>query len=144
VRFWDTSALVPILIDEAATDAARRSFSEDRTVVVWWGTSVECTAAIARAARDGRIRSDRLATLLHDLGELRFDWIEVDPAPMLRTVAERLVRTHALRAADALQLAAAIAGAEGSPTTMPFVTRDRRLAEAAVLEGFPVITFEQS
>lgn len=143
MRFWDTSALVPVLIDGPATPAARSSLAEDRSVVVWWGTSVECMAAAARAARDGRIDPGRLAGVVRDLGEWRADWIEVGPTAPLRLVAERLVRTHPLRSADALQLAAAIAAAEGSPTTLPFVTRDSRLAEAASLEGFPVLSLDR-
>jgi predicted nucleic acid-binding protein len=143
VRFWDTSALVPILIDEPATPAARRSLDEDESVAAWWGTGIECTAAVARAVRDGRLASGALASVLQDLERWRADWIEVDATPPLRLLAERLVRTHPLRAADGLQLAAALTAAEGSPATLPFVTRDARLADAAILEGFPVIRFDQ-
>jgi predicted nucleic acid-binding protein len=143
VRFWDTSALVPVLIAEASTSAARAVFGEDRSLVVWWGTSVECTAAIARASRDGRFGPGGLEATTRELSELRQDWIEIDPTPPLRLVAERLVRTHPLRAVDALQLSAAIAASEGAPATMPFVTLDDRLAEAAILEGFPVIRFDR-
>lgn len=139
MRFWDTSALVPVLMAEPATAIARRTLSEDRSVAVWWGTSVECMAAVARAARDGRLEPVLFTTVLRDLDAWRADWIEVDPSAPIRLVAERLVRTHPLRAADALQLAAAIAASEGSPSTLPFVTRDARLADAATLEGFPVI-----
>ncbi len=51
----------------------------------------------------------------------------------------RLLRVHPLRAADAFQLAAAIAAADESPRSLPFVTFDSRLARAAEREGFPVI-----
>ncbi len=51
----------------------------------------------------------------------------------------RLLRTHSLRAADALQLAAARAASEERPDTLPFVTLDERLALAAQREGFAVI-----
>jgi uncharacterized protein len=142
VRFWDTSALVSVLIDESSTLTARQSLAEDRSVVVWWGTSVECMAAAARAAREGRLDPRGFAATLRDLDAWRAGWVEVDPSTPLRLVAERLVRTHPLRSADALQLAAAIAAAEGSPSTLPFVTRDGRLADAATLEGFPVIRMD--
>lgn len=139
MRFWDTSALVPVFIEEPSTLAARRTLAEDRSVLVWWGTSVECMAATARAAREGRLDPGRLATTLRDLDAWRADWIEVDTTVPLRRVAERLVRTHPLRSADALRLAAAISAAEGSPSTLPIVTRDGRLRDAATLEGFPVL-----
>lgn len=143
MRFWDTSALVPVLVDEPATSAARRSLAEDRSVVVWWGTGVECTAAVSRASRDGRLSPPAHGSALRDLEAWRAEWIEVEPTSPLRLVAERLARTHPLRAADALQLAAAISAAEGSPSTLPFVTGDARLADAAILEGFPVIRFDR-
>lgn len=46
---------------------------------------------------------------------------------------------HPLRAADSLQLAAAIVVADGAPRALPFVTLDDRLALAADKEGFPVL-----
>jgi len=57
----------------------------------------------------------------------------------VRSEAERVVETHPLRAADALQLGAALVAADGEPETLELVTLDRRLAEAAVREGFPVL-----
>ncbi|HSJ25022.1 MAG TPA: hypothetical protein VK929_10160 [Longimicrobiales bacterium] len=56
----------------------------------------------------------------------------------VRTTAMRLLRTHPLRAADALQLAAALAWAP-APAGDVFVTLDERLATAATLEGFTVL-----
>jgi hypothetical protein len=46
---------------------------------------------------------------------------------------------HPLRAADSLQLAAAIIAAEREPTTLEFVSLDDRLGEAASREGFRVV-----
>lgn len=66
-------------------------------------------------------------------------WQEVQPTEPLRDNARRLLRVHDLRAADALQLAAGVAAAEGRPATLAFVCLDDRLAGAAEREGFPVI-----
>ena len=139
MRFWDSSALVPFLIAESSSDDVRRVLAEDRSLVVWWGTSVECTAAVARAEREGRIGQDGLEAAIRDLGRLRGDWAEVDAISPVRLAAERLTRTHPLRAGDALQLSAALVASEGTPSTLPFVTLDDRLAAAAFREGFPVI-----
>jgi predicted nucleic acid-binding protein len=144
MRFWDSSALVPFLIAETSSDDVRRILGEDRSLVVWWGTSVECSAAIARAEREGRIEPAELEGATRDLDRLRADWSEVDAIPPVRRVAERLTRTHPLRACDALQLSAALAASEGSPSTLPFVTLDNRIAAAAMREGFPVIRFDAS
>jgi len=61
--------------------------------------------------------------------------IDVEPVTSLAT---RLLRLHTLRAADALQLGAALHGAEGQPKGRTVHTLDSRLALAAEREGFAV------
>jgi hypothetical protein len=53
-------------------------------------------------------------------------------------MARRLLRVHPLRAADSLQLAAAVLASEGRPSTLEFVCLDDRLGIAAQREGFRV------
>ncbi len=65
-------------------------------------------------------------------------WLEVTQWQAVRQHAERVVETYPLRAADALQLGAALVAAEGHPSSLGFVTLDRRLAGAASREGFRV------
>lgn len=142
MRFWDASALVPLLLAESTSASARRALAGDLGLIVWWGARVECTAALARAERDGRITSEDARRAFRDLERLNDDWTEIDPNVGLRQMAERLLRTHLLRAADALQLAAATVAAEGRPGSLSFVTLDDRLAIAADREGFPVVRFE--
>lgn len=69
-----------------------------------------------------------------NLEVLRTAWLEIQPTDDLRTLAGRLLRVHPLRAADALQLAAALTWA-GSRPSEEFVTLDERLRETARLEG---------
>ena len=141
MRFWDTSAIIPLLLDEVSSTIARREFASDSEMVVWWATSVECTAAIARAERDHRIDPPRTTDALAGLRLLHSGWVQVDATARLREIAERLTRSHPLRAADALQLAAATVAAEGRPASLAFVTLDDRLSVAADREGFPVVGF---
>ena len=144
MRFWDTSALVPLLLRESTSAAAASAFAADRDMTVWWFTPVECLSAIVRAERDGRIAGSAVADAVAGLRLLRSGWLEMDATARLRDVAERLVRTHPLRAADAFQLAAATVAAEDRPTSLPFVTLDDRLGLAAEREGFPVVRFDRS
>jgi uncharacterized protein len=65
-------------------------------------------------------------------------WHEVEPVEVVRRVARRLLQMHQVRAADALQLGAAIAAAEGDPATLPFVSLDGQLNAAAEREGFAI------
>jgi len=138
VRYWDTSAVVPLLVAEAATPRANDVLREDPGLVVWWGTGTECVSAIAREERAG-LRPGEAFTRLDMLSEA---WLEIAASDAVRRTAARLLRVHPLRAADALQLAAAIVASEGDPRTLPFVTFDARLASAASREGFPVIGAE--
>ncbi|CAN5448357.1 hypothetical protein BH20CHL7_BH20CHL7_18820 [soil metagenome] len=86
------------------------------SLIVWWGTRVECTAALARSERDGRIKPGGARTAFAGLDRLRDQWTEIDPNETLRRVTERLLRTHLLRTADALQLAAAMRPVRGGTT----------------------------
>lgn len=139
MRFWDTSAIVPLLADEPFSEAVFRAFEQDPEVVAWWGTEVECVSAITRRERDGDLDVPSVAGALDRLDKLSSVWTEVEPGQSARKIAIRLLRVHPLRAADALHLAAAIVAAEDQPTRLPFVTLDDRLAQAAEREGFAIV-----
>jgi uncharacterized protein len=139
VTFWDTSAVVPQLAEEPATAAAVRAYAGSLPVV-WWATVVECGSSIARLERDGHFTAAQAATAFERLDALREGWVEVEPGDEIREVARRMLRVHPLRAADALQLAAAWLASERRPATLPFVTLDDRLRTAALREGFPLVT----
>ncbi len=51
MRYWDASAIVPLLVQEPRTSAVRAALAEDAGIVTWWGTRIECTSAIARPQR---------------------------------------------------------------------------------------------
>jgi predicted nucleic acid-binding protein len=135
VKFWDSSALVTLVLQQPRTNASRELLEEDGEIVAWWGSAVDCASAIARLHRDGQLSgpAEREARALLDL--LRLSWFEVQPGDAVREQALRLLRVHPLRAADALQLAAALEWA-GAPPQGDFVTYDDRLRAAAVREGF--------
>lgn len=136
MKYWDTTAVVPLLVEETSSPAIRDAYARDPGIVTWWGTVLECTAALARRERQDptgiAAATDRLASLARQ-------WQEVAAVEVVRTTAARLQRTHPLRTGDALQLAAAIVAADGDPRTLPFVTLDERLTLAADKEGFPVV-----
>ncbi len=138
MRFWDTSALVPLLAEEPATPAAQRLYAE-QSAIVWWATSVECASAIARLEREGSLTAAQAAESFGRLDALQSSWVEVEAGDEVREVARRMLRVHPLRAADALQLAAAWLAAERRPATLPLVTLDDRLRAAAAREGFPLV-----
>jgi len=138
VTFWDSSALVPLLVQEPSTGLARGWLKADPEVVVWWGTAMECASAIACLRREGVVDVRGEANLLSLLDTLARSWTEVLPSDALRASARRLLRVHPLRASDAFQLAAALTWA-GTAEGHRLATFDDRLALAAGLEGFAVV-----
>lgn len=113
---------------------------EDRDMVVWWGSPVECVSALSRRSLAGELDEDEFARALDRLDKLEASWEEVIPNRSIRSVARRLLRVHPLRAADALQLAAALAASEGAPETLEIVTLDDRLSRAAGREGLRLLS----
>jgi uncharacterized protein len=139
VKFWDASAIVPLLVVETSSRRLQSLAAKESGMLVWWGSKVECVSALARRERDGVLDGRAMAIALRRLQQLADAWHEIDPSDAIRETAERFLRVHPLRAADALQLAAAFAAAERRPTSLEIVTLDDRLADAARKEGFVIV-----
>lgn len=108
-------------------------------MAVWWGATVEYAAALARREREGSLTLTDVSSLLERLRALSQTWHEVRPDQRLKSIAMRLLRVHPLRAADALQLAAALAAADDDPASIGFISFDAQLNEAASREGFAIL-----
>jgi len=139
VKFWDASAVVPLLALEKETGDCRRLLAEDTDIVVWFITPVEVISALTRRLREKSLKPIEFSKAKEQLTALERAWSEVISAERVRERARRLLETHPLRAADSLQLAAALLTSEETPEGFPFVTLDRRLSDAAEKEGFHVI-----
>ena len=138
--FWDASAIVPLLLVDGASDEMLGVLRGDNDMMVWWGTPVEVLSALARADRTRAVPSTDLELARRTLRGLTDRWNEVQPSDEVRERAGSVLLRHPLRAADALQLAAALTWARGRPPGHALVSLDARLAEAARREGFdPVI-----
>ncbi len=120
MKFWDSSALVPLLVMEDVTFRLGELYLREDGILAWWGAEVECASAIARLERDNGL-SPREATLaLQRLDDLARSWHLVEPVESLRQTARRLLRVHALRAADSLHLAARLLCSLFLSTMVPF------------------------
>lgn len=138
MRFWDASALAPLLLRGERTAESRQLLTADAEVVTWWTTGLECLSALYRPVHRQRLPvgvASRAEQILARLGDT---WMEVTPTEPVRETAARLLPSHPLRIGDALQLAAALVAADFRAPTLPFVCYDDRLAAAARREGFPV------
>ena len=139
MRFWDSSAIVPLLVAEPSSATVMGEYELDPEMVAWWATLAECVSALARLEREGSLPQASMSEGLRRLDGLARAWREVQPVTAVRETAIRLLRVHPLRTADALQLASAIVAAEGHPASLPLVTLDERLAQAAEREGFAIV-----
>ena len=136
MKFWDASAIVPLIMKEEATARLQKLAIADSAMLVWWGTEVECASAISRLEREGSLDEAAATDAFDRLGQLARGWHEIEPGDTVREAAVRFLRVHPLRSADALQLAAAFIAAERRPSSLEVLTLDERLAAAARKEGF--------
>jgi predicted nucleic acid-binding protein len=136
MKFWDTSALVPLLIRENSTEAVLKIIGEDPAMAVWWGSETECLSALARREREKQLSRHDVTVAERDLTNLLSGALEIIPSLEVRRHARRLLMTHPLRAADAFQLASAMVLAGDQPHQISIVTFDQNLALSAQREGF--------
>lgn len=138
MTFWDSSAIIPLLVRQPASARVDPWWERDPRLVLWTLTPVEITSALWRLVRDGSISereaqaADLRAQQLADASRL------VTDIEGVKALARRTLRLHALRAADAMQLAAALVWVAGRPQGRTFLTLDERLATSARREGFDV------
>lgn len=136
--FWDSSALVPLCVNEITSRQAQSHLRKSMPVV-WWGSPVEVHSAISRLHRLGKLKDVEKKGALSRLALLSRGWREILPGDPLRDLAMRLLDAHELRAADSLQLAAALTWCQQRPARRNFVCADQRLSKAAEAAGFSVL-----
>ena len=139
MKFWDASALMPLCLQERESASLRKIASADEAIVAWWASPIECLSALARLRREDALTSEEEGQAQVILRALAAEWTEVEPSEAVREQAARVLRLHPLRAADSLQLAAALVWCQGEPSHREFVCLDYRLREAGRREGFVVL-----
>ena len=135
--FWDSSALVPLCARQSGTPQSKL-WLRHYEVVVWWATPVEIASALARLLRVRQLDSQQWSLSVKFAGKLAEAWSVIGPSDRIRADAIELVQRYDLRAADAMQMAAALQWCEGSPQSRMFLTTDKRLRDVARLIGFDV------
>ena len=136
MRYWDASALVPLIIKEPSSELVRGWLETNSAVVTWVWTRVEIVSAIERRVRAGTLSLAQRPEVLDRLEEFSATWDEITEVLAVRSKASLLLARHPLRAADAGQLGAALLLQEQlGGGSLPFVCLDNRLSEAAALEG---------
>jgi hypothetical protein len=135
LAFWDSSAFVKLLVDEVGSDEAERVWNEAETAAACRLVVPEVGAALAAAARSGRLDAASHRRALREWSRLRDEAAMVELTNEVAIDAAALTTRYPLSGADAVHLASALSIAGTVPL---FVTWDRRLAAAALDAGFPV------
>jgi predicted nucleic acid-binding protein len=139
MRYWDSSALVALHVQQSATDAVRQLFAADPVVLTWTLSDVEMRSGIMRLSRQRAMTVEQAQVAI---ARLESFWEQVHPVALVDAVklrAKRLLGVHAIRATDAMQLAAALTAVYDNPIGWDFVCLDRALGDAARREGFFVV-----
>jgi uncharacterized protein len=139
MKFWDSSAVIPLCLKEQMSERLKGMMKADEEIIVWWASRVECLSALSRRRREGVLGTDAELKAREILSAMAVEWSEVQPTELVRQRAERLLAIHPLRSADAFQLAAALIWAQENPRGFELVCLDRNLREAAHKEGFSVL-----
>jgi hypothetical protein len=138
VRFWDSSAVVPLLVTQVSSSQTDQWLDEDVDIAIWTLTPVEVASALRRLVREGQVSEPHADEAERRMGELVLASHLIVDVDAVKSRAGRVLRVHPLRAADAMQLGAALEWASGNPTGRILYTLDTRLALAAGREGFTV------
>jgi predicted nucleic acid-binding protein len=135
--YWDSSALVPLCVSQPQTVAAQILYARYK-IVTWWATHVEVVSGLTRLTRTGGMTQQQFLLSKPFVQNLVNGWLAVHESASIAPNACRLLELHPLRAADALQLAAALEACEHNPLGFTLITADQRLADAARQTGFSV------
>jgi predicted nucleic acid-binding protein len=132
IAYFDTSALLKLVIAEAGADHARLLWEQASEIVVSRLAWPEALAALAAARRGGRLTDEGYAAAVAAFRECFARCTVVSVADHLVERAADLAADYDLRAADAIHLATALAVMEADSI---FVTWDKRLRQAALQAG---------
>lgn len=107
IAYFDTSALIPLVVDEPGSEIAGRIWDDADRVVSSRLVVPESRAALAQAYRMGRLSPSQMEACRGDLNLLvaQLDLVEITAD--VATRAGDLAETLALRAYDAVHLASA-------------------------------------
>jgi len=139
LKYWDSSALIPLLVEEPSSSSIRAVLQEKSSIVSWWGTPVECLSALWRRKREGRLDNLSFLRVRERFDRLMEEIDLVAPTSAVRERTFRFLGLHHLTSADALQLASALRWSHDETKGVGFVCLDERLRSAALMQGFRVL-----
>jgi hypothetical protein len=139
MKFWDSSAIIPLCIDQEKSGELKKLAKKDSGIVCWWGTWAECHSAFSRLYREKILNEKTLVYSQKILVRLREAWLQIEPSIEMMNTVKHVLYSQPLKAADSLQLTAALVWCDHKPDDHEFVCLDSHLSKAARLESFTVV-----
>lgn len=138
MRFWDSSALVPLVLVEIRSSDMERLLLQDGDIVSAAIAPIEVTSALWRRKHRNELTVAEIQNAEQLFANVSANWRAIEQSDEVVERSLDLLSRHQLRTLDAIQLATAILFA-GRDRSLPIVTLDQRLATAARAEGFPIL-----
>ena len=138
MAFWDSSALVPLCVNERRSQEAGRLWNLFSEKWIWRETPVEIESSLARLRRETILDEARFSKARVRLQVIERDLISVSYEPRLTEIARSFPALLGLRSLDSLQLASALIWCNEFPRNKDFVSGDARLLQAAESLGFAI------
>jgi predicted nucleic acid-binding protein len=138
MRFWDSSAIIPLLVLEDKTEYCISAFQTDKEIMVWTMSKVEVFSALCRSFKENTLTEGTFELAkkrMTDLFDIAFEIVSISK---VKERALRLSQVHTLKAADALQLASVLVATQEVTSKLPIMCFDEKLKQAAKLEGFVI------
>lgn len=138
MRFWDSSAIIPLLVLEEQTEYCVNAFKADNEIMVWTMSKIEVFSALCRRIRENALNLESFESAnrrMNDLFDIAFDIVSISK---VKQRALRLLQVHPLKAADALQLASVLVATQEDTSKVSIMCFDEILKQAARREGFTV------
>jgi predicted nucleic acid-binding protein len=136
--FWDSSALLAIILHESSAALLRPFLDEDPEVASSFITPLEIVSTIWRRQHADLFSLAQVQDVDQLYSVITKNWITLGDTRTI-DVALRLVARQPLRTGDAIQLASALEVADREGVMLPFVTLDEELGAAARAEGLRVL-----
>jgi predicted nucleic acid-binding protein len=138
MKFWDASAVVPLLLTEKQSDYCLQILKDDQDVLLWCLSRVEVVSAMTRRLREQSLTFGEFQSAKIRLQHILEGAYQITALEKVMNRAVRLLEVHPLRAADACQLASVLVATQEDPDRVSLICLDERLKEAAIKEGFVV------
>lgn len=116
MKFWDASAIFPLLVPEQQSDYCLQILKDDPEILLWCMSRVEVISALTRRLREQALTFDRFQAAKMRFHQILESAYQITALEKVMNRAVRLLEVHPLRAADACQLASGLVATQEDPT----------------------------